>query len=144
MKLQKVFSTGKILNLNLYKRLQVLDRTTPSFRNCENEFLENRDWWVMTNNRNQIIAYCGSIYRDGICIFNRAWVHKRYRGEGIQKRLINIRLRAAKRTCYIAITYTIKQNYPSINNLIKCGFKIYGPAYEYGGPTMLYWQKLIR
>lgn len=143
MRIQKVFSTGRVLNKKLYEKLQHLDRNSPSFRECDNEFLDNRDWWVILNRRGLIIAYCGSIYRDRICIFNRAWVHKKFRGKGLQKRLIRLRLRAARKRCYIAITYTIKQNYPSINNLIACGFQIYGPSYEYGGKEMLYWRKLL-
>lgn len=141
MKIQKVFSTGNVLNKSLYEKLQQLDRSTPSFRLCDNEFHDNRDWWVILNRKKQIIAYCGSIYSGRICIFNRAWVHKKFRGRGIQKRLIRTRLRAAKKSCYIAITYTIKENYSSINNLISCGFKIYGPSYEYGGKEMLYWRR---
>lgn len=142
MRFRKVFSYGKVLDAKLYEQLILLDRTGPAFRECENEFKPNRDWWVLNHKRLGIIAYCGSSYSEGICIFLRAWVHKSKRGKGLQKHLIRLRLNAAKqRKCKVAITYTMKWNYPSINNLIALGFKIYGPSWEYGGKEMLYFKK---
>ena len=141
MKLLKIYSKGKILNIDAYIQLQELDRTNPNFKGCGNEFKQNRDWWVILDKKKTIVAYCGSIYTQGICIFNRAWVDKRFRGLGIHKKLIKIRLNAAKDSCYVAITYTTKDNYPSANNLISCKFKFYFPEYAYGGDEMLYFYK---
>lgn len=141
MKLSKIYSKGKILNIDAYIQLQELDRTNPNFKGCGNEFKQNRDWWVILDKKKTIIAYCGSIYTQGICIFNRAWVDKRFRGLGIHKKLIKIRLKAAKENSFVAITYTTKDNYPSANNLISCKFKFYFPEYAYGGDEMLYFHK---
>jgi hypothetical protein len=141
LKTKKIFSFGKVLNADLYQRVQELDKKI--FFGCNNEFLENREWWVLLNNRGTIIAYCGSIYASDICIFIRAWVKRTNRGKGLQKKLIDIRLRAAKKNSSVAITYTVKENCPSINNLISKGFKIYIPEYTYGGKEMLYWKKTI-
>lgn len=139
MHLFKIFSFGKVIYKGLYDSLQVMDKTNPNFKGCGNEFHENREWWVMVNNKNEIVSYCGSIYsKEGICIFNRAWVDKRYRGRGIQKRMIRLRLKRAKQFCKIAITYTTLDNYQSVNNLTSCGFKYYSPEYAYGGRQMLY------
>jgi GNAT superfamily N-acetyltransferase len=91
----------------------------------------------------EIVAYCGSIYSKGICIFNRAWVKKSHRGQGIQRRMIKTRLKAASTFCHIAITYTTLDNFPSANNLIDCGFRLYLPEYSYGGSDKLYYQKLL-
>jgi hypothetical protein len=58
--------------------------------------------------------------------------------------LIDVRIRAAKRQyCHTVITYTTLDNYPSANNLIKRGFKLYNPEYQYGGSNMLYFAKEI-
>lgn len=138
MHLFKIFSFGKVIYKGLYDSLQVLDRTTPSFKGCGNEFHENREWWVAVNNKNEIVAYCGSIYTQGICIFNRAWVSPKMRGKGTQKKMIRLRLKRAREISRIAITYTTPDNYNSVNNLISCGFKLYGPEYAYGGRQMLY------
>ena len=70
------------------------------------------------------------------------YIDKKYRGKGLQKRLIDVRTRAAKRHfCYTVITYTTPDNYASANNLIRRGFKMYDPEYQYGGSTMLYFIK---
>lgn len=140
LRAKKVFSFGKVINQSLYDLIQIMDKNI--FYGCNNEFQENREWWVILDERNKIAAYCGSIYSEGICILIRAWVKKQYRGNGLQKRLIKIRLKGALlNDCHVVITYTTKDNYPSSNNLISQGFKLYFPQYAYGGNEMLYWNK---
>lgn len=142
MRLKKIFSFGNILDRDTYEQLRELDYTNPNFKGCADEFQFNREWWVMLD-EGEIVAYCGSIYSKGICIFNRAWVKKSHRGQGIQRRMIKTRLKAASTFCHIAITYTTLDNFPSANNLIDCGFKLYLPEYSYGGSDKLYFQKLL-
>ena len=142
MRTKKVFSFGKTLDARLYELVQIMDKNI--FYGCANEFKINREWWVILNDANKIIAYCGSIYTEGICIYIRAWVRKDNRGKGLQKKLINIRYKAALKNSRTVITYTTKDNYPSANNLISQGFKLYFPEYAYGGKEMLYWIKNIR
>ena len=142
MKTKKVFSFGKTLDARLYERVQIMDKNI--FFGCNNEFKPNREWWVLLNDIGNIIAYCGSIYADGICIYIRAWVRKDHRGKGLQKKLINIRYKAALKRSNTVITYTTSDNYPSANNLISQGFKLYFPEYAYGGKEMLYWIKQIK
>lgn len=139
---KKVFSFGKVINNDLYELVQIMDKNI--FAGCNNEFQTNREWWVFLDSRGNVGAYCGSIYSEGICIFIRAWVRKSHRGKGIQKKMITTRMKAAKdKGCHIAITYTTKDNYPSVNNLIGKGFRYYFPEYAYGGKEMLYWSKKI-
>lgn len=144
MRLQRIFNQGKIINADLYEQLQDLDQNyIPAFRGCSNEFKDNRDWWVSVSDSGQIVAYCGCIYSQGICIMNRAWVHKSYRGNGMQRKMILKRISAAKEQCHTVITYTTADNIVSANNLIRCGFKLYTPEYAYGGNDMLYWVRLL-
>jgi GNAT superfamily N-acetyltransferase len=142
MRLKKIFSFGNILDRETYEQLRELDYTNPNFKGCGDEFQFNREWWVILD-QGEIVSYCGSIYSKGICIFNRAWVKKSHRGQGIQRRMIKTRLKAASTFCHIAITYTTLDNFPSANNLIDCGFKLYLPEYSYGGSDKLYFQKLL-
>jgi len=142
MRTKKVFSFGKTLDARLYELVQIMDKNI--FYGCANEFKINREWWVILNDANKIIAYCGSIYTEGICIYISAWVRKDNRGKGLQKKLINIRYKAALKNSRTVITYTTKDNYPSANNLISQGFKLYFPEYAYGGKEMLYWIKQIK
>lgn len=144
MRLQKIYNQGRIINSILYDYLQDIDQNQISaFRGCGNEFKNNRDWWVITDKAGFIIAYCGCIYSESICIFNRAWVHKRYRGMGLQRKMISKRIQSAKGQCKKVITYTTPDNVISSNNLIKCGFKMYTPEYAYAGRNMIYWIKEI-
>ena len=94
MRLKKIFSFGNVLDKETYEQLKQLDYTNPNFKGCGDEFQFNREWWVMLD-EGEIVAYCGSIYSKGICIFNRAWVKKSHRGQGIQRRMIKTRLKAA-------------------------------------------------
>lgn len=144
MRFRKVFSDGKILDFAAYTQLQVLDTTTPSFKGCNNEFKDNREWWVLLDKRKQIVAYCGAGYSADFSYFVRAWVGLKYRGKGLQKRMINMRIKAAKvRKCNTAITYITMDNAPSGNSLINCGFKMYHPEWAYAGKDMIYFQKKI-
>lgn len=138
MKITKVFSCGVIHHINLYNKLKTLDTINPNFKGCGDEFKPNRDWWVYTDAKRNIVAYCGSIYSEGICIFNRAWVKRQYRRKGLHTKMIRVRLRAAKKTCKSAITYTIYTNFASANNLTKLGFKLYEPVYKYGGEVLYF------
>jgi GNAT superfamily N-acetyltransferase len=142
MRTKKVFSFGKVIDARLYELVQIMDKNI--FFGCANEFKINREWWVILNDSNKVIAYCGSIYTEGICIYIRAWVRKDNRGKGLQKKLINIRYKAALKNSHTVITYTTIDNYPSANNLISQGFKLYFPEYAYGGKEMLYWIKNIK
>jgi GNAT superfamily N-acetyltransferase len=141
MKLVRIFNLGRVISQPLYCQLQELDKQI--FYGCGNEFKTNRDWWVIEHN-GKIIAYCGCIYTEGICIFNRAWVHRKHRGKGIQSKMIKARLKAAKGSCSVAITYTTFDNIPSANNLIKNKFVLYNPLYAYAGEDKLYFIKQIK
>ena len=57
--------------------------------------------------------------------------------------MIKLRLKSAF-DCRIAITYTTVDNYPSANNLISQGFKLFSPEYAYAGRQMLYFQKILK
>ena len=121
------------------KELKVLDDYC--FPGCGNEFKSKRIWWLVRD-KNYIVAYCGAIFTDDICIFNRAWVHKNYRGKGIQKKMIAARLKEAKsQGCYKAITYTLPSNLYSANNLMDKGFRLYYPQYCWVGAEQLYFFK---
>lgn len=127
----------------LYSRLIELDASI--FRNCDDEFKKNRDWWVMLNESNQIIAYCGCLYSEGVCVFVRAWVMSAYRGRGFHKILIKERVaEAEKKKCKSIVTYTMRKNYNSANNLIKAGFLLHNPVYAYAGNDVMYFKKTLK
>lgn len=130
-------------NTELYMRLRLLDSQV--FENCGNEFQQNREWWVILDSEENIIAYCGSLYESGICVFVRAWVHKLHRNRGLHKKLIRTRVNAAKhKNCKCIVTYTMRENYASANNLIKAGFLLHNPQYAYAGRDVMYFLKTLK
>ena len=141
MRLIKVFNEGRIINERLYNELQDLEMNkVPEFNGCGNEFKPNRDWWVGVED-GQIIAYCGCLYSHTFCLFNRSWVHPKYRGNGIQKKLIKVREKAAREKDSLIITYITIDNPASGNNLISQGFKMYTPSWQYAGTDKVYFKK---
>jgi GNAT superfamily N-acetyltransferase len=140
LRLRKIFSFGDIYNQPLYSRLQELDKKV--FADAKSEFKPNREWWVIVD-KGLIVAYCGSLYIDGVCIFVRAWVHRPYRGNGLQSRMIKTRLKAAN-FCYRAITYVHPDGISSMNNLVNNGFRFYVPQAKYAGDGFLYFYKDIK
>lgn len=85
--------------------------------------------------RGRVAGY--AIARDigqGIAYLNRAGVMQKYRGHGLQKRLIRVRLGWARRKGLTdAITYVHKDNMASMRNLIACGFLPYRPEFAWAG-----------
>jgi GNAT superfamily N-acetyltransferase len=123
-------------NSALYYRLGELDEK--NFPGCDNEFKPNRDWWVLMDG-DSIIAYCGCLYSEGVCVFVRAWVAKSHRNKGIHKKLIKARIASAKnKRCKDIVTYTVRNNYASANNLIKANFLLHNPVYAYAGNDVMY------
>lgn len=69
-----------------------------------------------------------------------------YRGLGIQRKLIRVRLQECASRGYVrALTYTLTTNPKSSNNLIACGFRLHTPSVPYATGQeeldVLYWQK---
>jgi GNAT superfamily N-acetyltransferase len=77
---------------------------------------------------------------------SRCGVLPGYRGKGLQAALIKVRERFARKLgIKTVITYTTVTNLGSANSLIKCGYKLYRPAYDWGFKWGhgLYWHRGI-
>lgn len=98
------------------------------------------------DNKGQIIAYTAlEIWTGGVGFLARSWVHPRHRGHGIQRRLIRVRERYAKRAGFKKlVSYTSNDNCPSANSLIRCGYKTYTPQEAWGLDGCTYWFKVFR
>lgn len=72
------------------------------------------------------LGMCSAVHRPekGYVYLSYAVVSPIIRSAGLQRRMIRHRLNWAKRQGAIfATTYTLIHNYPSIANLLKCGFR---------------------
>lgn len=68
------------------------------------------------------------------------------RGQGIQKKLLKVRLTWGKRKKFrTAVSYTMAWNARSMNNLIACKFKTFQPEYKWASDDddVVYWYKSL-
>lgn len=89
--------------------------------------LDDSLWWVATAPDGSAVGYCG-LY---VGLTDAAWLVRAgvlpvARGKGLQRRMIAVRLRAARRLGYRRVcTYTHYQNLRSLRSLVRCGFVPY-------------------
>ena len=105
-------------------------------------------WWLLKEGR-KLVGYCGMRTSDhpgneGLWFLSRVGVLPEYRGRGLQKRMIQARVRYARtRRAELIVTYTAVWNVASSNSLIACGFKLYEPYTKWVGDDVNYWRKLL-
>lgn len=64
------------------------------------------------------------------------------RGQGLQRRMIRVREREARRLDFWrCTTYTARDNMASAHNLIRCGYTLYRPTPPYAGDDELYFER---
>jgi GNAT superfamily N-acetyltransferase len=73
----------------------------------------------------------------------RAGVVPTYRGRGLQKKFICVRLRQAKALGWKWVITDTTDNLASANNLIACGFKLFQPTKPWGFKNALYWRRKL-
>lgn len=103
---------------------------------------ENTEWWIAWDTETlEIAGYAGArLLESGIYFMSRAGVVPAYRGRGLQRRLIRVRVARGRKLCArLTVTYTIPENVRSSNNLIACGFRTYIPGIAYAGEGVIYW-----
>ena len=100
-------------------------------------------WWIATENGVDI-GFAGlvrSVSWSDCGYLCRAGVVPSARGQGLQKKLINVRVRQAKALGWNWVVTDTRLNPASANSLISCGFKMFEPSKPWGCKDTLYWQK---
>lgn len=108
-------------------------------------FPEDGVWWVAYRKDTLVGFSCLSPSQqmeDGIYL-GRCGVLKAYRGYGIQRQMIRLRVQWARRHEYRWAVSDTTDNIPSANNLISCGFRLYTPKIAYSFARSLYWRKRL-
>jgi len=103
----------------------------------------SKGWWWIAYDEDKPVGFAGlvrSISWSDCGYFCRAGVLPSHRGQGIQKALIQARLRKAKKVGYRWVITDTRDNNPSANSLINRGFKIYTPSKPWGYDDTLYWR----
>lgn len=102
-------------------------------------------WWVVKN-KTDIVGFCAmrrsTRWADTGYLW-RAAVHPAHRGRGLQRRMILVRERMARRLGWNYLISDTNQNPQSANNLIKAGYRMYDPSWPYAFETTCYWKKAL-
>jgi hypothetical protein len=105
-------------------------------------------WWIVWHGKEAVgyagLRPCQLPCNAGVGFLNRVGVVAKHRGNGLQKRLIRVR-EAAARAMKMSelVTYCMGWNCASVNSLVACGYKFYGPATKYGGAQAVYLRKKL-
>ena len=100
-------------------------------------------WWLVYSEEGIPVAFAGLIRssRWSDCGYLcRAGVVPNCRGQGIQKRLIQVRVRQARALKWNWLVTDTYENPASANSLIAKGFKMYDPTKPWGADKTLYWR----
>lgn len=107
---------------------------------------EHGSWWLCYL-EDQPVGFAGltpSTYLPLTGYLKRAGVRHEHRGNGLQRRLISVRERHARRLGWSTIyTDTATFNVKSSNNLFRAGFELFRPDPIWNGEDFLYWRKSL-
>jgi GNAT superfamily N-acetyltransferase len=102
-------------------------------------------WWVATDGDEPVgfggliqsvrWADCGYLCRSGVVPY--------FRGKGIQKKLIRVRLAHAKAIGWNWVITDTTDNPASSNSLIATGFRLFEPSKPWAFKHSLYWRKRV-
>lgn len=136
----RIIKARKPSHLKAAKRLDKLCFT----RGTESAKWDQSVTWIVEHiPTGHVVGYAcvRLVENESLVYLSRAGVSLAHRGRGLQRRLIRVRLAYARKLGRGAITYTVRANPRSINNLIACGFRYYEPAFAWATRDMLYWYR---
>lgn len=109
--------------------------------------LRKNDCWIAYSHEKPIGYASGCQYLGKYYFLNRVGVLPEYRGNNLQKDLIEERIERAKSIDKVEsiITYTSYENIPSIKNLKHCGFEVWeDPIKPFRKPDFIEWKLDIK
>jgi GNAT superfamily N-acetyltransferase len=79
---------------------------------------------------------------ENAVFLERAGVLPIAKGLGLQRRMVRVRERWAQEVgASCCLTYAIYSNYPSIINLLRCGYRFYRPQTKWGADRSHYFRR---
>ena len=138
-----VYQQVSLKDRGVKRRLTVLQ--TSCLPDDKPYFPEDGVWWAAYHQIAPIGFACVSPSKqllDGVYL-GRCGVLPAYRGHGVQRQMIRLRVAWARRHGYKWAVSDTTDNIPSANNLISCGFRLYVPKIQYSFVRTLYWKKRL-
>jgi GNAT superfamily N-acetyltransferase len=103
------------------------------------EELDNNYYWLAWKEKKPVGFACLKVLEDGVGYMTRGGVLEGHQGKGLHTRLVDARIRyARKHNLKYIITYTLTENVWSLASLVRRGFQIYNPSWEYAGGKCTY------
>jgi GNAT superfamily N-acetyltransferase len=105
--------------------------------------IDRGHWWVVYTEDDRPVGFAGLIRSYSwvnagyMC---RAGVIRNFQGHGLQKRLIQARIRKARALNWEWLLTDTTDNPASANSLIAMGFKLYEPKAPWANKNSLYWR----
>lgn len=104
-------------------------------------------WWIaFEQTKYSPAAFIGirqSILNPHTGYFIRVGVHPRYRGQGLQRRLMRAMEAKARKVGWRRIVTDTRDNPYSANNIIDAGYRMFNPEPPWGFTNASYWTKEI-
>lgn len=102
-------------------------------------------FWLVWNQDYDPVGYCClSIVDSEIVFMSLCGLFPEARGNGLQRRMLTVREKWARRKGYkIVITYALRDNPYSYENLIKRGYMLYEPEYPWVDGNVYYFRKYL-
>lgn len=102
-------------------------------------------WWLVRDaDTKETVAFAGltpAIYTPLTGYLKRVGVTREARGHGLQKKLLTVRERRARKNGWTTMITDTTDNPPSANSLIRAGYKIFEPTYRWAFSHSIYWKK---
>jgi GNAT superfamily N-acetyltransferase len=111
-------------------------------------------WWLVYDRQDwgyfakphPPVGFCGLTITPAdntLGYLKRAGVLKAYRGHGLQRKLITVRERKARKLGLTRMVTDTTENPASSNSLIRAGYKIFEPEYRWAFKHSIYWRKTL-
>ena len=127
------------VNVIMFLQRKILPSDTPYK-------LDHGHWWIAYAECGKPVGFGGvvrSIRFNDTGYLCRAGVLDAFTGHGLQRRLIDVRLRKAKELGWNWVITDTTNNPASANSLINAGFKLYEPSAPWSFKNALYWKYKI-
>ena len=100
-------------------------------------------WWIVRDGNVPVGFACLGQFRKEphTAYLYLSGVIEKYRGRGIQRRLISVRVQAARRAGFKTLVSETFHNPQSANNLIACGFRMFDPKRKWSAYGACYWTR---
>lgn len=102
-------------------------------------------WWIAYDDGHPV-AFAGLVHSSryyDVGYLCRSGVLPMYRGHGLQKKLVRVREKKARLLGWKYLITDTKDNPPSANSLIRCGYQTFTPSYKWALDGAIYWRKKI-